>query len=230
MERRGGPFRYVPFDVSEEMLRVTAASLLDRYPGLLVHGVIGDFQCHLGEIPPSSGRRVVIFLGGTIGNLDAVARQEFLTSVRHLLGPDDAFLLGVDLVKDVAVLDAAYNDSAGVTAEFNRNLLRVVNRQLAANFDPEAFRHWALYNSAEQRIEMYLVPDQLQRVRVADLDLTLEVAPNETIWTEISCKFTKASVAEMLSDAGMRLTRWYTDSHERFGLALATPALAPGAS
>jgi len=226
MDRRDRLVRYVPFDVSEAMLRSSAADLLGRYSGLVVHGVIGDFQCHLGEVPPPRGRRLVIFLGSTIGNLDGDARHAFLSAVRQLLGPGDAFLLGVDLVKDVAVLEAAYDDSAGVTAEFNRNILRVVNRELAADFNPDAFRHLAFYNRAEDRIEMHLVAERAQCVRVAALDLTFEIAPDETIWTEISCKFTRESAAAMLTDAGMSLARWYTDPHDRFGLALAlSPSL-----
>ncbi len=219
-----GLARYLPFDVSEGIVRSTAASLKRDYPFLRVHGVIGDFERHLGLVPAPIGRRLVLFLGSTIGNLNPPDRHRFLSQVRHLMEREDRLLLGVDLVKDVDVLEAAYNDFAGVTAEFNRNILRVVNRGLHADFDPEAFRHLALYNQEEARIEMHLTPDSAQTVRVADLDLTIEVRPGEMLWTESSHKFTRESTAAMLETAGMALERWYTDDQRLFGLALAARA------
>ena len=204
-------------------MRATAASLLEEYPFLHIHGVIGDFERHLGQIPESSGRRLVLFLGGTIGNLDPPACHDFLLQVRPLLEPHGWLLLGVDLVKEVAVLEAAYNDSAGVTAEFNRNVLRVVNHGLHADFRPEAFRHHAFYNGPESRIEMHLVPDSPQTVHLRDLELTIQIGPDETIWTESSYKFTQDSTIAMLEAAGLRMERWYTDRNRLFGLALATP-------
>ncbi|MPZ13454.1 MAG: L-histidine N(alpha)-methyltransferase [Chloroflexi bacterium] len=221
MERRGCLTSYIPVDVSEAMLRESAAALLDRYRNVTVHGVVGDFQQHLGSVPRPTGPRLVIFLGSTIGNLQSDERRHFLAEARELLDADDRFLIGVDLVKDVGMLEAAYNDSAGITAEFNRNILRVVNRELGATFVPEAYRHSAYYNEADRRIEMHLVPEDVQRVYVRDLQLTIDVSPRETIWTEISCKFTWDSVVAMLDEAGMTLTQWHTDPRGLFGLALA---------
>jgi L-histidine N-alpha-methyltransferase len=217
------PLRYTPVDVD------ATGRLLADDPRLEVHAVIGDFERHLGHVPRARGRRLVLFLGSTIGNLDAPARHALLRRVRRLLRPGDQLLLGVDLVKDPVVLEAAYNDAAGVTAAFNRNILSVINRGLGADFRPEAFRHHAWYNSAERRIEMHLVPESPQIVTVPRLDLTLRLDPSETIWTENSYKFTRASVRAMLAAAGLRLEGWHTDRDARFGLAVATPA-RPAAS
>jgi L-histidine N-alpha-methyltransferase len=224
MERRGSLRRFLPFDVSAEMLRNSSMDLLDRYPSLFVHGVVGDFQWHLPAVPASNGRRLVIFLGSTIGNLEVEERREFLAGVRGLVGEGDAFLLGVDLVKDPAVLEAAYDDSAGVTAEFNRNILRTVNRGVGADFQPESYRHIAFYDVQKARIEMHLAAEQDQHVRLARLGLEIDVRTDETIWTEISCKFTRESAAGMLAEAGLELTRWFTDPGDRFALALSSPA------
>jgi L-histidine N-alpha-methyltransferase len=224
MERRGSLGRYLPFDVSAEMLRDSALDLLERYTSLFVHGVVGDFQRHLGALPAPSGGRLVIFLGSTIGNLEAEERWDFLAGVRGLLGHGDAFLLGVDLAKDPTVLNAAYNDSAGVTAEFNRNILRVVNRGTGADFQPESYRHVAFYDVPKARIEMHLAPEREQHVRIASLDLEIDVRTSETIWTEISCKFTRQTTGAMLAEAGLRLVGWYTDPDDRFALALSAPA------
>jgi len=222
MQVRGSLRRYLPFDVSAEMLQDSCTSLLDRYPNIVVHAVVGDFQRHLSAVPPADGPRLAIFLGSTIGNLEAEERRAFLVDVRGALGPNGRFLLGVDLVKDKAVLEAAYDDSAGVTAEFNRNILRVVNNGLDADFQPEAYRHVAFYDSEKARIEMHLAPETDQYVRIPRLALDVEVTTNETIWTEISCKFTRASTESMLAEAGMQLERWFTDSEDRFALALAS--------
>jgi len=213
--------RFIPIDVSESILRESAEALLERYANIRVHGVIGDFMVHLGSIPPSDGRRLVIFLGSTIGNLDAPERLTFLKSVRGMLGPDDHFLVGMDLVKDIAVIEAAYNDSQGVTAEFNRNVLRVVNRELDANFVPEAYRHKSFFNRDASRIEMHLVPESPQDVVIHDLDLSIHCDPDETIFTEISCKYTETSAREALELAGLELAGWYTDPKALFGMALA---------
>lgn len=225
MQRAGSLARYIPFDVSEPSVRESASGLLDRYPTLSIYGVLGDFQNDLPHIPAAVDRRLVIFLGSTIGNLDGPERKAFLSEVRRLLRPEDRFLLGVDLVKDVATLEAAYNDAAGVTAEFNRNILRVVNNGLGADFKPDAYRHYAPYNVAEARIEMHLIPETPQVVHVRNLDLELPVAPDETIWTEISCKFTRQTTSAMLEGAGMRLSAWHIDPRQLFALALAEPDL-----
>jgi L-histidine N-alpha-methyltransferase len=212
--------------VDETAVAGAARRLLADDPRLEVHAVIGDFERHLVHVPPPRGRRLVLFLGSTIGNLEAPARHALLRQVRALVRRGDRVLLGVDLVKDRDVLEAAYNDAAGVTAAFNRNILRVINHGLDADFRPEAFRHHAWYNEAESRIEMHLVPESPQTVTVRSLDLTVRLEPSETIWTECSHKFTRASAEAMLEEAGLRLEGWHTDARERFALVLATPARA----
>jgi L-histidine N-alpha-methyltransferase len=224
----GGPLaRYVPVDVDDAMLAVTGHTLLAEGAVGEVHAIVGDFERHLAHVPPASGRRLVAFLGSTLGNLDGAARHALLREVRRLLGPDDRFLLGVDLVKSPRVLHAAYDDAAGVTAEFNRNILRVINRRLDADFDVDAFGHYARWDAEEARIEMHLVAAADHSVRVRDLDMTVDFETGETIWTESSYKFTEASVAAMLEAAGLVLARWDTDG--AFGLALAAPACAAAA-
>jgi L-histidine N-alpha-methyltransferase len=216
---------YVPLDVDRPTLEATAERLLDDYPGLGVHAVVGDFERDLAHLPPSPGRRLVMFLGSTIGNLDPAGRRRFLARVRRLLhGADDRFLLGIDLVKDTRVLEAAYDDAAGVTREFNRNILRVVNRGVDGDFRPEAFRHLAFYNAAASRIEMHLVADTAHEVRLRRLGLTIPFAAGEDIWTESSYKFTRDGVEAMLGEAGLRLVDWHGDPSEYFALALAGPA------
>jgi len=221
--RGGGPLRYTPVDVDQTTVASSAERLLAEDPALQVHAVIGDFERHLVHVPPPSGRRLVLFLGSTIGNLDAPARQLLLMQVRGLLRRGDRLLIGVDLVKDVAVLQAAYDDAAGVTAAFNRNILHVINRSLGADFEPAAFRHHAWYNAVESRIEMHLVAEQAQTVRVRGLGLTVKLERGESIWTESSYKFTRGSARAMLAAAGLRLEGWHTDADQRFALALAAP-------
>jgi L-histidine Nalpha-methyltransferase len=221
--RGGTPLRYTPVDVDESSVAASAARLLGEDPQLEVHAVVGDFERHLVHVPASSGRRLVLFLGSTIGNLDPPGRVALLRQVRALLRRGDRLLVGMDLVKERATLEAAYNDAAGVTAAFNRNVLRVVNRALGADFRPAAFRHHAFYNAAESRIEMHLVSTQRQTVRIPSIGLRLELEPEETIWTESSYKFTRASVTGMLTEAGLRLETWHTDHEQRFALALAAP-------
>ncbi len=221
--RGGGALRYTPVDVDQTTVATSAERLLAEDPALEVHAIIGDFERHLVHVPPPSGRRLVLFLGSTIGNLDAPARQTLLSQVRGLLRRGDRLLVGVDLVKDVAVLQAAYDDAAGVTAAFNRNILHVINRSLGADFEPAAFRHHAWYNAAESRIEMHLVAEQAQTVRVRSLGLTVRLERAESIWTESSYKFTRGSARAMLAAAGLRLEGWHTDADQRFALALAAP-------
>ena len=170
------PGRYVAFDVSESIVRAAGEELLERYRGLELHGVIGDFQRHLGMVPPAIGRRLVLFLGSTLGNLEQPEQCAMLAEIRKLLAPGDSLLLGVDLVKDVSVLEAAYNDSAGVTAAFSRNILSVINNALHADFDQEDFRHGAHYNPDAARIEIRLHAKRAHSVRIADLDLTVDFA------------------------------------------------------
>lgn len=215
------PARYVAFDVSESIVREAGADLVRSYPGLEVHGVIGDFGMHLVTIPPAAGRRLVLFLGSTIGNLEHHERQAFLCKVRKLLSRGDFLLLGADLVKDVGVLEAAYNDSADVSGEFSRNVLTVVNNALHADFDLSLWRHHAHWNADDARIEMHLYARRAHSVHIADLDMTVEFAEGESIWTENSHKFTRETASEMLEQAGMSLDTWYTDELGYFGLVLA---------
>ena len=173
-------------------------------------------------VPPAIGRRLVLFLGSTLGNLEQPEQCAMLAEIRKLLAPGDSLLLGVDLVKDVSVLEAAYNDSAGVTAAFSRNILSVINNALHADFDLEDFRHGAHYNPDAARIEIRLHAKRAHSVRIADLDLTVDFEEGESIWTENSHKFTRDSAAAILAASGMALEAWYTDEQEYFGLALAT--------
>ena len=215
--------RYVPVDVSERMVREAAAELADDYPGLAVHGVVGDFERHLGEVPAPAGAapRLVALLGGTIGNFAPGARRSMLRDVRAMLRPGDRFLVGTDLVKDRATLEAAYDDAAGVTAEFNRNLLHVVNRELDADFDPDRFEHVAFYDPHHEWIEMRLRAREALTVRIRDLGLRVEFAAGEELRTEISAKFTPERVRAECAAAGMELERTWTDDDRLFGLSLA---------
>ncbi len=215
--------RYVPFDVDDETVEMAAETIVKLFPFLDVHGIAGDFNQHLGEIPAAPGKRMVVFFGSTIGNLDLSERHVFLSKVRDLLGPDDYFLIGVDLTKDRATLEAAYNDTEGVTAEFNRNILRVINRKVKANFAPEDFDHFSYFNEAESRIEMHLIAKSDQTVKLGAYDTTITVHAGETIWTESSHKFTRESATEMLSFAGFDVDRWYTDENGMFAVILAKP-------
>lgn len=211
--------RYVPIDVDDGVLAASARALLRVHPDLEIHAVVGDFERHLDRVPSPIGRRLVAFLGSTIGNLDPPARQRLLADVRRLLGDDDRVLLGVDLVKDPATLHAAYDDAQGVTAAFNRNILHVVNRELRADFTPEAFRHEARWNDDAARVEMHLAAQGRETAIVQDLDLAVAVEPGETIWTESSHKFTRSSAEAMLRDAGLELVSWHTDG--AYALAVA---------
>jgi len=214
--------RFVPFDVSEATLRGAAAAVADEY-SISVHAVVGDFERHLRALP-GGGTRVVAFLGSTIGNLAPAARAEFLAEIAAGLQPGDAFLLGTDLVKDVDRLVAAYDDAEGVTAEFNRNVLHVVNRNLRADFAPGRFAHVARWDPYEQWIEMWLRTDTPQTVRVDALDLTVEFAVGEAMRTEISAKFTRERVHAELAAAGLALDAWWTDPAGDFALSLSRPA------
>jgi L-histidine Nalpha-methyltransferase len=211
--------RFVPFDVSAEVVERAARELIDAFPGLTVHAVIGSFDAHMERIP-RFGRQLIAFLGSTIGNFDGQEQVAFLSTVRRLLQPDDAFLLGVDLVKDPGELTAAYNDTAGVTAEFNRNMLAVLNHELDADFDLDTFEHVAVYNAELTRIEMYLRSVLDQWVSIPGASLRVHFDSGEALRTEISVKFTRPMVETALAKAGMRVTGWYTDNRERFALVL----------
>jgi L-histidine N-alpha-methyltransferase len=189
--------RYVPFDCSESVVERSARELVEALPGLEVHGVVGDFERDLGKLP-AGGRRIVAFLGGTIGNFYPEERAAFLATLRSTLGPADHLLLGSDLVKDVEVLEAAYNDSEGVTAEFNRNVLHVLNNELDGDFDPGAFEHVAFFDREESWIEMRLRARGALRVRLPGAGLEVAFADGEEMRTEISAKFTPDGIEEEL--------------------------------
>jgi L-histidine Nalpha-methyltransferase len=222
MAGQGSLERYVPFDVDESVVESCALELTEIYPGLEVHGVVGDFGRHLERIPDGT-RRLFAFLGGTIGNLHPAERARFLARMRQVMGPADRLIIGTDLVKDRAVLEAAYNDSAGLTADFNRNVLRVINAGLDADFRPEAFEHVAFFDEANSWIEMRLRANGAQRVRIDGADLEVTFADGEEIRTEISAKFTREAVERELQDAELRLERFFSDGSELFGLAFARP-------
>jgi L-histidine Nalpha-methyltransferase len=225
MQDAGRLRRYVPLDVSQSVVEAAARTLVDDYPGLNVHGVVGDFERHLEHVPATDGApRLVALLGGTIGNFPPGTRRGVLTKIAGLLSAGDRLVLGTDLVKDPHVIEAAYNDTAGVTAEFNRNLLHVVNRELDADFAPDSFTHVAFYDRRHDWMEMRLRATRACSVLVGDLDLRVEFAAGEELRTEISAKFTEERVAADLAAAGLELDRWYTDADELFGVSLARPA------
>ncbi len=218
MAGAGSLRRYVPFDVDESVVQACAVELVELYPGLEVHGVVGDFSRDLDRVPEGD-RRLFAFLGGTIGNLYPPERRRFLKKLRALMGPDDRLVIGTDLVKDRAILEAAYNDSQGVTAEFNRNVLNVINDGLGADFVPEAFEHVAFFDRANSWIEMRLRANGAQTVHIDGVNLEVRFADGEEIRTEISAKFTREAVEGELRAAGLRLDDFLTDEHSLFGLA-----------
>jgi L-histidine Nalpha-methyltransferase len=218
--RAGSLRRFIPFEVNEATVRAASEQIAAAYPGITVHAVVGDFERHLASIP-QEGRRMVAFLGSTIGNFAPAERKQFLSEVADNLRPGDSLLLGTDLVKDVGRLEAAYDDSQGVTAEFNRNVLAVMNRELLADFVLEQFEHVAFFDRDEEWIEMRLRSLADQRVTIADLDLVVDLADGEEIRTEISAKFRKEKVEAELASAGLRLDRWMTDPAGDFALSLA---------
>jgi L-histidine N-alpha-methyltransferase len=211
--------RYVPVDVSREIAARTARATAETYPELDVHALVADFERHLGSVP-GGHRRLVAFLGSTIGNFEREVAIAFLENLRRRMRRDDFLLLGTDLVKDRRRLEAAYNDAAGVTAEFNRNILRVVNRNLDADFDPARFEHEARWNPERQRIESALRSHEHHTVRIAAIDLEISIARDERIHTEVSCKYTRASLGSMLDAAGFVLDDWIPDTDGDFALSL----------
>lgn len=211
---------YVPQDVSESALRAAAAEIGADFPRLAVHAVVSDFTDTLANLP-RGGHRMIAFLGGTIGNLVPAEREVFLGSLHQVLAPGEWLLLGAGLVVDPAVLVPAYDDAAGVTAEFNRNVLRVLNTRLGANFDPDAFRHVASWDARNEWIEMRLRAERDMQVRVADLDLDVSFSRGEDLRTEISAKFRRAGLAAELKAAGFTTVRTWTDPAERFAVLLA---------
>jgi L-histidine N-alpha-methyltransferase len=213
---------YVPVDISTEITHETARALVEEYPGLSVRGLVCDFEHDLERIPSGGGGRLVAFLGGTIGNLYPDARRDFLARVAALLEPEDRILLGTDLVKEPVRLEAAYDDSAGVTAEFNKNVLTVLNRELGGNFDPAGFEHVARYDAEAARMDIRLRSLAEQTVRLDGLDLTVRFAAGEEMRTEISAKFTRERLEDVYHEAGLSLAGWFTDSAGDYALSLAS--------
>jgi L-histidine N-alpha-methyltransferase len=222
LEEVGTLARYIPFDVSDEFLRDAASSLSGEYDALAVHLVIGDFHEHLGQIP-TEGRRMVAFLGGTIGNLNPDQRTRFLFDLNCTMSSDDSLLLGTDLVKDRRRLVAAYDDAAGVTAQFNKNVLHVLNEQLGGDFDPERFTHVARWNEDEQWIEMRLRAEQAHQVTLREAGLQVSFAEGEELLTEISAKFTPARIEAELSAAGFVIDEMWGADDGEFLLTLSHP-------
>ncbi|MFE9919495.1 L-histidine N(alpha)-methyltransferase [Micromonospora sp. NPDC005553] len=216
--RRGGLGTFVPLDVSVSALRGSTAQIAADYPRLRVRGIVGDFTRQLDRLP-TGGRRLVVFLGGTIGNLLPAERAEFLTAMRAALEVGDWLLLGTDLVKDPSVIVPAYDDAAGVTAEFNRNVLHVINRELGADFDPAAFAHVAAWDPDHEWIEMRLRATRPMSVRV--LGLTVDFAAGEELRTEVSAKFHREGIAAELAAAGFATAEFWTDPDALFGVTLA---------
>jgi len=214
---------FIPLDVSATALAEAVGKIKADYPSLAVRGIVGDLTRHLGTIP-RGGDRMVAFLGGTIGNLVPDERAVFLGDLRAALDDGEHLLLGTDLVKDPAVLVPAYDDAAGVTAEFNRNVLRVVNRDLHAEFDVEAFDHVAIWDAEREWIEMRLRARTAMQVPIHDLDLTVSFAAGEQMRTEVSAKFRRAGVERELTAAGFALQNWWTDPAGRFAVSLARAA------
>ena len=212
--------RFVPFDVSEQTLRDAAASLAERYPTMAVHGVVGDFHEHLSAVP-NDGVPILGFLGSTIGNFYPDERARFLRDVGDWMTEDSFFLLGVDLVKPVDRIMAAYNDAAGITAEFTLNLLHVLNRELDADFDLDAFEHIGLWDPTHTRVDLRLRSLRDQTVHVRGADLTIEFGEDEELRAEISTKFTLPQITVELADAGMTVVRTWTDSDENVAVVLA---------
>ena len=216
--------RFVPFDVDPTILEEAATAVLDEYAGLQVTPVVGDFERHLGELPRTPAR-LVAFLGSTIGNLEPAQRARFLRDIRATLEDGDWFLLGTDLVKDPDRMVAAYDDAAGVTAAFNKNVLAVLNRELAADFDLDTFEHVATWVPEHEWMEMRLRSRRPQQVSVRELEMEVDLAQGEEIRTEISAKFRKDRLVDELGGVGLELVHWWTDPGGDFALSLSRPRL-----
>jgi L-histidine Nalpha-methyltransferase len=211
---------YVPVDISEEITRRTAETLVADYEGLRVHGVVCDYETHLERVPREEGA-IIAFLGGTIGNFRPAPRRSFLARIATLMYPGDRFLLGTDLVKNRARLEAAYDDATGVTAEFNKNVLHVLNREFDADFDPDRFEHVAFFDAENSWIDIRLRSLQEQFIDLRELDMRCHFARNEEMRTEISTKFTRERLEEIYADAGLAMTDFWTDPEGLYALSLA---------
>ena len=216
---QGSLRRYIPLEVSQETVEASSRRLARLYPGLEVYAVVGDFEQHLDQLPEGR-RRLFAFMGSTLGNFPEDQAIAFLSRLRRVMTDGDWLLLGIDLVKDKQVLEAAYNDSGGVTAEFNRNILNVINKQMGGDFDVDAFEHVARYNEDRERIESELRSKRDQSVRLERIDLEIEFEAGEHLRTEVSCKYTQCSLRRILASAGMRLERWFADEDGTFALSL----------
>lgn len=214
---------YIPFDVCQEMLLQSGQLLIRDYDWLRVNALVGDYTAGLDHVPVKAKSNLVLFLGSTIGNFENGQAIQFLKELRDLMRDDGWLLMGVDRVKNPDVLHAAYNDAQGITAQFNRNILRVINKSSGANFDVDSFNHYACYNPSEDRIEMYLIPDGAQDVYFPDLCETLHLQEGEPIRTEVSCKYTLPGVESLLGQAGFSVERHYEAERSLFSLVLARP-------
>ena len=223
MSAAGSLETYIPVDISEEITRRAATELIDEYPGLSVHGMICDYETHLERVPREEGG-LIAFLGGTIGNFRPGPRRSFLARIATLMYPGDRFLLGTDLVKDAAALELAYDDPQGVTAEFNKNVLHVLNRELDANFDPELFEHVAFWDAENEWVDIRLRSTCEQFIDLRTLDMRTHFARNEEMRTEISTKFTRERLEASYADAGLELVEWWTDPDELYAVSLARPS------
>ena len=216
--------RYVPVDVSASAIRAALPGLASRYPGMQISACICDFTRHLDELATSSEEpRLVAFLGSTLGNLQPVEVRAFLRRLRPVMREHDALLIGTDLVKDIPTIEAAYDDSLGVTAEFNRNVLSVINRELKGGFELSKFQHEASYNSTLDRVEIRLRSLEAQVVPIEALGIEVVFQPGESILTEISRKFTRESVERAYESGGFRLREWYEDADGWYAMSLASP-------
>ena len=213
---------YAPFDVCEEVVTLATKRLAVDYHWLDINPMTGDYHAGLGNLPTTEGVRLMAFLGSTIGNFTPEECREFIREIRQCLQPGDFFLLGADRIKDPAVLNAAYNDAGGITAEFNLNLLRVVNREINADFDLDNFSHYAFFNEEKGQIEMYLVSGKDQEIRLGDSGVVISFAAGERILTEISRKYTAGELESMLSDYGFTIIRHYQPANQYFSLLLAS--------
>ena len=226
-ERTGYKCSYLPIDICSQMLEQVTTELRADYDWLTVKPLVGDYHAGLGNLPRTNGSCIFLFLGGTIGNFYPDQARAFIDEVKNIMQPGDYFLLGADRLKDRRLLNAAYNDTAGITAEFNLNVLHVLNRELDANFDPERFRHKAEFNPSHNRVEMYLVCAQDQTVNVNDLEEKLILKTGDSILTEISHKFTFTGLEALIEDSGLSICEHYQSDDRYFSLVLATlPAQA----
>ena len=223
----GSGTRYVPMDISEEALTEAAHHLANYYPWLAIEGLVGDFFTDLEKVP-RHGRRLVTFLGSTIGNFPTDVRIRFLRAVAAMLAPGDGLLLGLDLVKDVETLLAAYDDSAGVTEAFNKNILHVVNRELEADFPVDHFAYSATWDAEAECVAMGLVAQRNLVVTIGALSMQVEFAQGELLHNEVSCKFRRETIAAQLEAAGLTITDWWSDDQQRFAMAMARPREANG--